>query len=106
MDRNSTVDQVGGKEMTEVVRGEMDVGQLRVFGGEVSAPALQHVQDPLVAQDLAGGAGLALQQERQRVAKFAFVGIPALDQRDGCGLLALVPDQGGNDVEQLGRHTY
>src|SRR4051794_31550788 len=71
---------------------------------EVLAASFEHAQDGYGADHAAGGADLALEQERHRRAPDLVVRVEAPQERDGVSVAGVPSDDGGDDVEQLGGH--
>jgi hypothetical protein len=80
VDREPAVDQFGGQEPAEVVRGEVCGVESGVLLGEFPAAAFEHVHDGGVGDDLVLGADLALEQERHRRAADPLVWVVAGQQ--------------------------
>ena len=99
VDRQPVVDQVGGQQPAEVVRGEARRAELRVAVSEVVAAPAEHDQDGGGRDDPAGGAELPLEQERHRLAHPAFVLVIALDERDGPSGAGVPADDRRDDGE-------
>jgi hypothetical protein len=77
VNREPAVDQVGGQQPPEIVRGEAGGLEAGMLFGEFPAAAFEHVHDGGVGDDLVLGADLALEQERHRRAGLALVRVIA-----------------------------
>jgi hypothetical protein len=107
VDGEPVVDQLGGQQPAEVVRGEARGAEVRVCFGQPCAPAAEHDQDGAGRDDAADGSELALEQERHRLAHPALVLVVSLDEGDGPAVGGVAADDGGDDGddgEQLSRH--
>ncbi|WP_197287152.1 hypothetical protein [Planomonospora sphaerica] len=98
------VDQLGGENPAEVVRGEAHGPELRAVLGEFLASPPELMQHGGGRDHPPGGAVPALEQERQRRAPDLAVVVEALDQLDRPAPARVPPDDRGDDVEQLGAH--
>jgi hypothetical protein len=104
VNREPAVDQVGGQQPPEIVRGEAGSKEAGMLFGEFPAAALEHVHDGGVGDDLVLGAHLALEQERHRRAALPFFRVVAGQQWDGLAASGVTADDGRDDGEQLGGH--
>jgi hypothetical protein len=104
VDRQAVVDQLGGEEPAEVVGREPDVLELRVCQCEVVAGSADHAPDGDVGHAALGAAVEVLEQVGQCFAPGPLVAVVADADRDGAVLVAVAPDDLGDDVEELGGH--
>jgi hypothetical protein len=77
VDGQPVVDQVGGEQPSEVVRGEGEIFEPGIVLSEVSAYSAEHFTDRAGGHDFVALADAALEQERLRAAGGAFVFVVA-----------------------------
>ncbi|CQR61872.1 Hypothetical Protein sle_24110 [Streptomyces leeuwenhoekii] len=105
VDGQAAVDQLGGEDPPEVVRGELQAAESGVVLGQVLAASADHVLDGAGVEDLRSDRSvLALEEEGHRSAPDLVVRVVATDQGDRLSPPAVASDDRGDHVEQFGRH--